>query len=247
MAKSDQRDGWRDTDPRGRVITGEHATQSPQPAVSVLLGLLKSAVTAIVFEAARSDHEDVSGVAARRGIRKITSTAHRMDRLVADLTDLFDVESGKLKLERRRIDFARMVFHVTNALPPDKRKLMRFEVREHVIISADADRLERVVATLIDNALNRVVDAEVAVRIDRRADHAVLTIADHGPGLTGDQLKCAFGPRSPDSGMPLYVARKLVELHGGKMSVDSVPSRGAAFAVELPALPSTERQPIIRT
>lgn len=231
MAKTDHS---KDTRPLPRMrfsTTGEHAPlDQPGPA---LLHLAKATIANIVFETARLDHDEVSVVAARRGSRRICRAAYRIERMLGDLGDLPDVEAGKLRLDRKRIDIARLVSHVLDGFADEQRRVIRFEVRDHAYVQADADRVERVVATTIDNALGRMVEAEVLVRLDRRGEWVVLTVAEHGPGLTADQRVHAFDPEPP-TGMPLYVGRRVIEAHGGRITVESVPSKGVSYSIELP-------------
>jgi signal transduction histidine kinase len=240
MARSDKDPGigesQRITQTRLRPTTDQVPLHA-QPA-SALMAHLKAMLANIVFETARADHDEVSLCSARRTIKRIASAAHLMDRLLGDLNDLPELEAGRLRLDRRRTDFSRLVIQVLNGLTPEQRRRIRFEARDHAIVLVDADRIERVTATMIENALGRAVDTEVCVRLERKTELAVLRIADHGPGLTAHQTRGAFDPVSVDTGMPLYVGRKLVELHGGRITVDTVPSKGTWFAIELPVIGS---------
>lgn len=239
MASSEHRgsDPRRITQNRLRPLTGDPPLPEARPDAA-LIAHLKSLLANLVFEAARADHDGVAPCVARRAVRRISSVAHLMDRLLGDLDDLPEIEAGRLRLDRRRTDFARLVIQVLDGLTPEHRRRIRFEARDHAIVLVDAARLERVTATMIENGLARAIDTEVCVRLERKHELAVLRIADHGPGLTGQQTRSAFAAVSIDAGMPLYVGRKLVELHGGKITVDTVPSRGTTFAIELPVVGS---------
>ncbi len=215
-----------------RRTTGELVPCGHLPA-AVLLTLAKTSLASVQFEAARADHEEVCVATARRGLRRIMRLGQRVDRLLGDLCDLGDVEAGRLRLDRKRIELARAVHHVLDGVT-EYRNLVHFEVRERVSVFGDPERLERVIATLVDNALARVVDADVLIKVDRRGDFAVLVVSDHGIGLTADQVTHAFEPRAPATGMPLYVAKRVIEAHGGRLTVESVPAKITTFAVELP-------------
>lgn len=235
MAKLDKDTLTGDTDRTRRRTTGELVPCGHLPA-AVLLTAAKTSLATVQFEAARADHDEASVVTARRSLRRIMRVAHRIERLLGDLCDLGDAEIGKLRLERKKLDLSRVVNHVLDTLIAETRKLVRFDVREVLHVHGDAERLERVVGTLIDNAIGRAIDAEVLVRLDRRAELAVLTISDHGLGMTAEQVLHAFDPRAPATGMPLYVAKRIIEAHGGRLGVESVPAKGTVFTIELVAL-----------
>jgi signal transduction histidine kinase len=173
----------------------------------------------------------------RRSLRRIFTSAIRMDRLLGDLSDLIDLDAGRLRLDRRRTELGRLLSQLVGDMPMESRRHVQLELRGDVHALLDPDRIERVIGSLIENALAHVaIGPDIVVRLDRRGDLAIVTVADSGPGLTADQIKMSFEAHPPDGGPPLHVARRIVEAHGGKIDVESTAGKGTRYVIELPAL-----------
>src|SRR5262249_37730283 len=122
-------------------------------------------------------------------------------------------------------------------------------VMDHdVIVNGDGARLANVVSTLLDNADKySPLESTISVRLARRAAHAILTVSDRGIGIPKEQQSRLFerffrAGNAPVSnygglGLGLYIARDIIERHGGRISVESDSGAGAIFVVELPARP----------
>ena len=108
-------------------------------------------------------------------------------------------------------------------------------------MTADPVRLGQVIGNLLENALrySRAGDV-VTVELTDAPEHVRIVVRDQGPGIAADLRQRVFdrfvrGAGRPGSlGLGLYVARQLVELHGGHIHVDEAVPRGAEFVIELP-------------
>jgi len=100
----------------------------------------------------------------------------------------------------------------------------------------DAGRIREVVVNLVDNAVAAGAPVNAAVRADGK--HLVIEVSDHGPGVPEDARETIFEPfhttKTHGTGLGLAVARRVVESHGGTLSVTSAPSGGALFRAEIP-------------
>lgn len=100
----------------------------------------------------------------------------------------------------------------------------------------DAGRIREVVVNLVDNAVAAGAPVTAAVRADGK--HLVIEVSDHGPGVPEDARETIFEPfhttKTHGTGLGLAVARRVVESHGGTLSVTSAPSGGALFRAEIP-------------
>jgi signal transduction histidine kinase len=113
------------------------------------------------------------------------------------------------------------------------------------VVLADASRFERVVANLLTNALKySPVDAPVTVRLSRKGSDVELDVVDRGIGIAPDSVKMLFDryhrtaagkARAGGLGLGLYIARLIIDAHGGRIDVSSEVGKGSTFTVILPA------------
>jgi two-component system sensor histidine kinase HydH len=100
----------------------------------------------------------------------------------------------------------------------------------------DAGRIREVVVNLVDNAV--AAGAPVVATVRTEGKNLVIEVADHGPGVPEDAREKIFEPfhtgKTQGTGLGLAVARRVVESHGGTLSVLSAPSGGALFRAEIP-------------
>jgi signal transduction histidine kinase len=116
--------------------------------------------------------------------------------------------------------------------------------RDPVWITADAERLERAIFNLLDNARKYTpVGGHIRLTLQSESSERVISIADDGPGIPlGDQERIfdrfyqgQASSRNAGSGLGLPIARAVVQLHGGRLQVDSTPGAGSCFRISLPS------------
>jgi len=151
--------------------------------------------------------------------------------------------------EITRIDVHTILHSVVQRLPPMsdlKRIQMALDLAADLPpIEADWDSLDRLLANLLDNALRYTGEGRT-VTVSTRAEegHVILQISDQGPGIQPKDLPHVFDrffrsdmARSMEpggTGLGLAITKKIVDLHGGTISVESVVDRGSTFTVRLP-------------
>ena len=172
-----------------------------------------------------------------------------LTRIVDDLRTLALVESGQLPLEQAEIDFAGLVQRLVDRYQPQAaRRSINIQLRgcpDCPSILADPGRVEQIVGNLLSNALRYTPEAgivELAIGRDR-ADF-VLTVRDHGPGISPEVLPRVFErfyradkSRSREeggTGLGLAIARQLAEAHHGTLTAENHPLGGALFSLRLP-------------
>jgi signal transduction histidine kinase len=123
-----------------------------------------------------------------------------------------------------------------------------------VQVPGDEAQLGRAVGNLLDNAVRHARRA-VTVTLAERDGDAVLTVADDGPGVPADERERVFqrftrldDARSADggAGLGLAIARDIAERHGGTLTLDDDPTRGARFVLRLPVRPADTGRPTVR-
>ncbi|MGH3166602.1 MAG: sensor histidine kinase [Trebonia sp.] len=176
----------------------------------------------------------------------IDREASRMSRLVEDLLLLAKFDAGRI-LDRRPVDLASIAAEAVSAariVHPGRQIALR--APEPVVIHADDERVRQIIDNLIGNAVTHTPDSPVTVTVAPAPDagYGQVTVADDGPGMTPEQAAHVFERfyRTDDSrtrasggaGLGLAIAASLTAAHGGDITVDTAPGRGAAFHVRLP-------------
>jgi two-component system, OmpR family, sensor kinase len=177
----------------------------------------------------------------------IAREAGRMGRLVDDLLLLARFDAGR-PLDRRPVDLASLAAEaVQQARIVAPGRPITLEAAEPVIANADPERLRQIIDNLIGNAIQHTPPGSpVTVTVTNEPGRVRLTVADRGPGLTPDQASRVFerfyrtdGARTRTrarggAGLGLAIAASLAAAHGGELTVDTQPGRGAAFCLRLP-------------
>ncbi len=177
--------------------------------------------------------------------RRIEEEAIRMSRLVDDMLLLARLDQGR-PLERAPVDLtviARDTCLDAGAVAPQRK--ITVEADGEVVVRGDEMRLRQVVANLLRNALvHTPAGSPIEVSVAQKNGSAVLTVADHGPGLVAGESARVFDAffrsdpsRSRDrggSGLGLSIVAAVVAAHGGDVQAAETAGGGATFRVELP-------------
>jgi K+-sensing histidine kinase KdpD len=171
----------------------------------------------------------------------------RLETIVEDLLDATRLEAGQLALSRQPTDVRVLVNRTIRAFAPlteQKRQSIELEATEDLgPVSLDRHRFEQVLTNLISNAHRFAAKGgHIHVRLASEDDQIHLTVADDGPGIPLSQQDRIFekfyvvtgAGRQTGVGLGLYITRQLVELHGGRIWVESEPGQGSAFHVTMP-------------
>ena len=186
-----------------------------------------------------------------RAMRRIEQESTRMGALVEDLLLLARLDEQR-PLERDAVDLTALAEDaVTDARTVDRERLFTLRAPGPVLVLGDERSLRQVLANLLTNArVHTPAGAPVYVEVERIGDRARLVVADEGPGITDDDRRRIFErfyradpSRSRErggSGLGLSIVAAVVSAHGGTVDVANRDTGGAAFSVELPALPAVE-------
>ncbi len=184
-----------------------------------------------------------------RGLQILERNVTLQAKLIEDLMDLSRIVSGKLELDRRRLDLTELVGFAVDATRPaaEAKQLQLLSQLEPVgDVLGDQQRLQQVIYNVLGNAVKFTPNGgHIRVALQRAGDRARLVVADSGPGIDDQLLPYVFERfRQADSakkgrgsglGLGLPIARHLVELHGGTITVSSHrPEPGTTFEITLP-------------
>jgi signal transduction histidine kinase len=231
----------------GEAILRLEGVEPEKDLVSIVCHDLKDPLASIVMGAGflkKAIPKDES--AARRVVEAISRSADRMNQVVGDFHDLAKLEGGLLLLDRSPCDAVATLRGAMSPLEAQARErgieLTLEASDEHVIAMCDRVRLVQIASKLVGNAI-RFTDAggKVVVRVAREAGRVRVSVSDTGRGIALDRLPAIFdravnARRSPRDGpgLGLAIARGLVELHGGDITVQSCVGEGSTFVFTLP-------------
>jgi len=180
-----------------------------------------------------------------RSAEAIVTTAWRVNAMIKDLVDSARLESGKLQLQVQPVEIDSFVSSLLERFRAVKDfQRTRLEMPSGLpLVMADPDRLERILANLLTNALKySPPEKEVLLRAERRNSEVVVSVTDQGFGIPAEDLPNIFdrfyratgAQRAEGLGLGLYITRMLVEAHGGRIWVESEVGRGTTFYFSLP-------------
>jgi signal transduction histidine kinase len=196
------------------------------------------------------------GQAIHRLYHTIEKNCDRLNTLVSDLLDLARLRQGRLELSPQRVDVRELLENCLAAVRPlAERKQLRLECRLNGPLPplvADPKRLEQVIVNLLTNAVQYTPPLGQVVLAACAGDTTLqITVQDSGPGISAADQPYIFDrfyrSRAPavqrvqGAGLGLSIARFLVELHGGTISVASTEGKGATFIVCLPFAPEARQ------
>ncbi len=174
-------------------------------------------------------------------LETIEADADRVTRLITELLDVSRIDSGRLRIHAQPLD-ARSAFtrhverYAATGVEPDRFAIDVADGGEE--IWADPDRLDQILANLVENALKHG-NGTVGLHC-RPADGGVsLAVSDDGPGIPVEKREVVFsrfwhGRTAGSTGLGLYIVRGLVEAHGGRVLVDEAPGGGALILATFP-------------
>jgi PAS domain S-box-containing protein len=181
-----------------------------------------------------------------RALATTVRQSRHMTRLVDELLDITRLQAGKFELQPTAgVDLAE-VTRVSAMQLEREFALANCQLTvdvEPTVGCWDGARLEQVVTNLLTNALKFGAQQPVEIRVRPGEGQATLTVTDHGVGIAPEEQTRIFdrferggvsAKHYGGLGLGLYIARQIVEAHGGKIAVASRPGEGACFTVELP-------------
>lgn len=186
-----------------------------------------------------------------------TDEAERMSRLVEDLLALARADA-RAPLPEQEVPLGEVARQAVSAafdvdaISGGDGPSVTVEADPAVVVRGSAEALRRLIANLVDNAIKYTPgDGRIDVRVAREDSWAVVTVADTGVGMTGEELAHAFdrfwrSDRSRaerGSGLGLAIAKAVAEEHGGTIAATSAPGAGSIFTIRLPPADSGPSPP----
>ena len=198
------------------------------------------------------DASPVLDESQREFVSSIRSTSQFMLKLINELLEVSTIESGRLELDVAPANIGDIVRHnvsLNRVLAQQKRIGLDFELSEEIPpISLDRGKIEQVLNNLIGNAVKYShPDTRVGIRVSNDGPHVTISVTDHGQGIPEEDMPKLFKPFGKTSvkatageestGLGLAIVKKIVEGHGGKITVESRVGEGSTFRFSLPFAP----------
>lgn len=173
-------------------------------------------------------------------------TTERLIRLVSDLLDISKIEAGKMELKKEHVDIVRLIEEIlfTYTLEIEKRDLSLKEElpRREVFLWLDKDKITEVIINLLNNAMKYTpAGGSVSVSLIAGEKEIRFECANSGPAIPAEYLEKIFDKferitveRKEGTGLGLPIAKDIVELHKGKLWVESCPGKDNTFIFILP-------------
>ncbi len=188
-----------------------------------------------------------------RMLANIDLASDEMARLVDDLLELTRLQAGRVQLWPSRVDLRGLALRAARSIEPlvherEQRLELDLPTRQMNVV-ADGERIARVLLNLLSNAQKYgPVGGTIRLALESHPGEVIFSVSDEGPGIPPAEQERVFERfyRSETeatrfkvgSGLGLPIARALIELHGGRIWVESIPGHGATFKFALPTDPA---------
>lgn len=223
----------------GFLTTVSHEFRTPLASLKTAVDLLQD-----------SGKAALGTDAANKLLATMGRSIGKLERLVSDLVDVSALRSATLKLEKDQVEVSSLVAAVTaimSSLVRDKGQTLEVDVDPDLPpLVGDRHRLEQVLSNLLTNA-NKFSPrgASIALKVSLHEGQVLFEVKDNGPGIPESDFEKIFEPfyrvpnevtrRTPGSGIGLSLVKQLVEMHGGRIWMQSKEGEGCAFFFSLPA------------
>jgi signal transduction histidine kinase len=183
---------------------------------------------------------------------RLQSEANRLLGLIENILDLSRLETGKTELELKPLPASELVHSSVETATPlaDKADVTIHEVPAHeeeILLSVDEVKMRQVILNLLTNAIRFSPEGgTVTVRTRREDGNVVISVSDQGVGIDAGDLEHIFtlfgqglrksNTNTPGLGIGLHLVKRIVEMHNGRVEVQSSPGEGSTFLVRLPTV-----------
>jgi signal transduction histidine kinase/AmiR/NasT family two-component response regulator len=184
-----------------------------------------------------------------RYLQNISESGKHLLSLINDVLDVAKVEAGKAKFEPGHLDLPSLLhttFELIRSAAVKNRINLVCEIDDVGIVVADGQKIRQIVYNLLSNACKFTPDGgDVGIRAQQVGEEVVVTVWDTGIGISRQdqcllfgefqQIESDFNRRFQGSGLGLAITKKLVEMHGGRIWVESDTGKGSRFSFTLPS------------
>jgi PAS domain S-box-containing protein len=192
----------------------------------------------------RLARQELDPAVVLRDVTFVRQAADRLKTLIDRLLDISRIRSGQLQLEREATDLAAMTESVMLMMAETSGRKITLRTSPPLNsyrAAVDGVRIEEVVVNLIDNAVKySPSDTPIDVELSSTPDAIQIAVRDRGPGIRADERERIFEPfhrssaTAPGVGLGLHIAKEIVGLHGGTLTLEAPADGGSRFVVTVP-------------
>ncbi|MBK5240957.1 PAS domain S-box protein [Clostridium sp.] len=217
-----------------------HELRTP---INVILGALQ--LMNLKFDELFKEKDEKS----KKYLKTMKQNCYRLVRLIDNLIDVTKIDAGYFEIHLNNCNIVSVIEEITLSVAEyveNKGISLIFDTEiEEKIIACDKDKIERIMLNLISNAIKFTnLGGDILVNIFERSDNIVVCVRDTGIGIPKEKQSCIFDRfiqvdksltrNREGSGIGLSLVKELVEMHGGKIFLESEVNKGSKFSFELP-------------
>ena len=231
-----------------RDVSDRHALEQLRADfLSMITHDIKVPLTVILgYTEMLTDPEPPPGQIPKDILARIRESGETIHALVCNFLDLSRIEAGRMTLDRRPFDVREMLAHAVEHYESNARRkgvALTLEGDGLPPLLADETQLQRVVANLLANAIKYTPSGgRITIQVGRENGQALIAFRDTGRGIPADELPHLFekyrrvreAKRTEGTGLGLFIAKTIVDAHGGDIRVESAPGVGSTFTLLLP-------------
>jgi signal transduction histidine kinase/class 3 adenylate cyclase/ActR/RegA family two-component response regulator len=211
---------------------------------------LRTPLTGIIG-LADSLKEGIGGIQSGKSVdilNMITASGKRLSNLINDLLDFSKLKNNELDLQLKSVDVHSATDIVLNILRPlvtgKSVRLTNAIPNDVPLVNSDENRLQQILTNLIGNAIKFTDEGSIIVSAEKKENFLAVTVSDTGIGIpkekqakifqSFEQVDMSISREYGGTGIGLAITKKLIDLHGGSIEVESEPGKGAKFTFSLP-------------
>ena len=198
----------------------------------------------------KDDQSPISASCMKKYMSSIKQNCYRLIRIVTNIIDINTIDCGNMHLQLENRDIVKttedIVLSVAGLIQNKNISLIFDTEMEEKVIAIDLDKIERVILNLLSNAMKFTSPGgSIMVNMSEQDNYVLISVKDTGIGIPEElqsaifdrlvQVDRSFTKSSEGSGIGLSISKSIIDMHGGRIYVNSQVGEGSEFIVELPS------------